>query len=77
MPDDLPRVCSTCHYCRMDTDAESIALYGRVLGYGTCYRESGGWTVKAPGEQSCDRWWSPLEATPATTREEGDEHADR
>lgn len=77
MPEDLPRVCQTCHYCRMDTDAESVAMYGRVLGYGTCYRESGGWTVKAPAAHTCDRWWSPLEATPATTREEGDEHADR
>jgi len=55
-------VCRTCHYCRLDTDAESIALYGRVLGYGTCYRH-GGNTVKAPAEDTCADWWSPLAPT--------------
>ena len=48
--------------CRMDTDAESVALYGRVLGYGTCGRD--GHTVKAPAADTCGRWWSPL--APAT-----------
>jgi len=64
MPEELPRVCRTCHYCRMDTDAESIAMYGRVLGYGTCYgRPEPGWTVKAPAAHTCERWWSPLAPT--------------
>lgn len=54
MSDDLQRVCATCHYCRMDTEAESIAMYGRVLGYGTCYgRPEPGWTVKAPAAPTC------------------------
>jgi hypothetical protein len=57
-PNDLQRT------CRMDTDAESIALYGRALGYGTCYgRPEPGWTVKAPAAHTCERWWSPLEPT--------------
>jgi len=61
MSDDLQRVCATCHYCRMDTEAESVAMYGRALGYGTCYRH-GGDTVKAPAAATCADWWSPLEA---------------
>jgi len=64
MTNYLQRVCATCHYCRMDTDAESIAMYGRVLGYGTCYGgPGGGWTVKAPAAHTCERWWSPLAPT--------------
>ena len=64
MSDDLQRVCATCHYCRMDTEAESVAMYGRALGYGTCYRH-GGETVKVPAVATCADWWSPLEAPSA------------
>ena len=57
----VDRTCATCSYCRLESDEESVAMYGRVLGYGTCYGHGPGRTMKAPCEHVCDRWWSPLE----------------
>lgn len=60
----MERNCQTCHYCRMDTPAESVAMYGRDLGYGTCYGWASGDRVKAPATDgaACEHWWSPLDS---------------
>lgn len=57
----MEHTCTTCNYCRMDTDAESVAMYGRALGYGTCYGMDGGGRLKTPAGTTCKRYWSPLE----------------
>jgi hypothetical protein len=58
---DQTRNCTTCNYCRLDTDAESVATYGKPIGFGTCYGKDPGARLKAPGTTCCDQHWDPCE----------------